>query len=109
MGWQPAQEASSADWLTPYLAFLMTDSYDAVRYIAHRSLKSLGVSDADYDFIAAPDLRSRSVNQIRTLWLRQPHKKIPPTVLINPDLKIQHQEIDRLLARRNQRRIRMHE
>jgi len=44
MGWAPAQqalEATSRGWLQPYLALLQKDSYDAVRYIASRSLKSL--------------------------------------------------------------------
>ena len=41
MGWAPAQQASTAGWLQPYLALLQKDSYDAVRYIATRSLGSL--------------------------------------------------------------------
>ena len=42
LGWSPAQEASgSTDWMLLYLGELLTDPYDAVRYIAHRSLRSL--------------------------------------------------------------------
>jgi len=41
MGWAPAQQASPRGWLQPYLALLQKDSYDAVRYIASRSLTSL--------------------------------------------------------------------
>ena len=37
----PAQQTSARGWLQPYLALLQRDSYDAVRYIASRSLKSL--------------------------------------------------------------------
>src|SRR5262249_104019 len=33
MGWGPAQQASGTGWMPPYLALLLTDSYDAVRYI----------------------------------------------------------------------------
>ena len=48
MGWQAARETSGTDWLVPYLPEGLTDSYDAVRYIAARSLQA----PADYDFIA---------------------------------------------------------
>jgi Cytochrome c552 len=41
MGWAPAQEASGSGWLTPYLALLSRDSYDAVRHIAARSMATL--------------------------------------------------------------------
>jgi hypothetical protein len=41
MGWAPAQQASGTGWLTPYLALLAKDTYDAVRYIASRSLHTL--------------------------------------------------------------------
>jgi Cytochrome c552/Cytochrome c554 and c-prime len=41
MGWAPAQQASGTGWLTPYLALLQKDPYDAVRLIATRSLTTL--------------------------------------------------------------------
>jgi len=41
MGWRPAQEASGAGWLAPYLALTQKDQYDAVRLIASRSAKTL--------------------------------------------------------------------
>jgi hypothetical protein len=41
MGWTPAQQASGTGWLTPYLALTAKDSYDAVRYIAARSQRTL--------------------------------------------------------------------
>ena len=41
MGWSAAQQASGTGWMTPYLALLQKDSYDAVRYIAARSVKTL--------------------------------------------------------------------
>ena len=33
-GWPPAQRASGTNWMAPYLALLLNDPYDAVRYIA---------------------------------------------------------------------------
>jgi Cytochrome c552/Cytochrome c554 and c-prime len=41
MGWAPAQQASGSGWLAPYLALLSKDTYDAVRYIAARSMSTL--------------------------------------------------------------------
>ena len=41
MGWAPAQQASGTGWLAPYLALMQQDAYDAVRYIAARSLATL--------------------------------------------------------------------
>jgi hypothetical protein len=41
MGWAAAQQASGAGWLAPYLALAAKDPYDAVRYIAARSQRTL--------------------------------------------------------------------
>jgi len=41
MGWSAAQQASGRAWLAPYLALTAKDSYDAVRYIASRSQRTL--------------------------------------------------------------------
>ena len=41
MGWAPAQQASGTDWMAPYLALMLHDPYDAVRYIATRSRATL--------------------------------------------------------------------
>ncbi len=53
LGWQPAQEASGTRWMAPHLAELMSDPYEAVRYIAYRSLRTLpGYTAFDYDYLA---------------------------------------------------------
>src|SRR5205823_2491003 len=41
MGWKPAQEVAGTSWMPPYLSLLLDDPYDAVRFIAGRSLRSL--------------------------------------------------------------------
>jgi hypothetical protein len=41
LGWGPAQAASGAGWLAPYLALMQQDAYDAVRHIATRSRRTL--------------------------------------------------------------------
>ena len=59
MGWAPAQEASGTDWMAPYLAQLLDDPYDAVRFIAGRSLRTLpGFEAFEYDFVAGPTTRA---------------------------------------------------
>ena len=39
MGWAPARRISGHAWLPSYLAVLLLDPYDAVRYRAQRSLQ----------------------------------------------------------------------
>jgi hypothetical protein len=59
LGWQPARSAAQASFAKPLLGELMDDPYDAVRYIAERSLRSLG-TDAralGYDFVPRPETR----------------------------------------------------
>jgi hypothetical protein len=84
MGWAPAQETlpvTSRGWLQPYLALLQRDSYDAVRYIASRSLASLPAFQRD----ALP----RGNRQL----------------LITSDGKFDAAIVNRLVGARNNRRI----
>jgi hypothetical protein len=84
MGWAPAQQAlpaSSRGWLQPYLALLQKDSYDAVRYIASRSLKSL------------PAFR------------RDELPRGNPQLLITSDGTFDAAAVNRLVGARNNRRI----
>ena len=50
-GWEPAQEVSGTSWMVPYLGELLGDRYDAVRFIAARSLRTIpGFETLQYDF-----------------------------------------------------------
>ena len=50
-GWEPAQEVSGTSWMAPYLGELLGDRYDAVRFIAARSLRTIpGFETLQYDF-----------------------------------------------------------
>lgn len=66
MGWNDAQTASGgANWLAPYLAQLMDDPYPAVRYIAHRSLRTLPeYKTFPFDFSPDPSRRPSVAAQI---------------------------------------------
>ncbi len=57
MAWPPAREASGEDWMAPFLAELLVDPYDAVRFIAGRSLRALN-QPLDYDFLGPPEARA---------------------------------------------------
>ena len=86
-GWGPAIEASGgAAWMRPFLAHLLDDPYDAVRFVAARSLRAelaerLVVDPTaehapPYDFLASADARASA----RAAWLdRLADAKLPST------------------------------
>jgi formate-dependent nitrite reductase cytochrome c552 subunit len=108
-GWPPAQKASGTAWMAPYVALLLNDSYDAVRYIAARSLKTLpGYETFAFDFVA-PETE-RAVNQRRALGLwrdmrARQGRPAEPTLLFNADGTFIADRIDRLSKQRNNRRV----
>jgi hypothetical protein len=59
LGWQPARTASRAAFAPALLGVLMDDPYDAVRYIAERSLRATDPTAHDfaYDFAKRPGER----------------------------------------------------
>jgi hypothetical protein len=77
MGWEPAQRASGTTWMAPFLSVLLNDPYDAVRFIAYRSLRSQpGFAGFRYDFIA-PAERAMDVWQAT----RGPARRDPALLL----------------------------
>lgn len=81
MGWAAAQAAAGRAWLTPYLALTARDSYDAVRYIAARSQRSL------------PPFR------------REELPRNSPQLLIKPDGTFDAEAVNRLVRLRDNRRV----
>lgn len=69
LGWQPAGSAAQASFVKPLLGELMDDPYDAVRYIAEHSLRTLGTDTRalGYDFVPRPDTRRPFAPQIAAL------------------------------------------
>ena len=102
MGWQPAQEVSGKGWAEPYLAILMQDQYDAVRYIAHRSLNQIGgYEDISFDFTAAPSNNPVGPAEVMMRW--NAHAKAAsfrPELLIAPGGKLDSR-VGSLLQKRN--------
>ena len=88
MGWQPAQETSDTSWMVPHLAELLNDPYDAVRYIAYRSLRSLPqFANFEYDFLADQEQRIETVLPVILNWRsnRQTMDRRDPELLFDVD------------------------
>ncbi|MEE2780860.1 MAG: multiheme c-type cytochrome [Planctomycetota bacterium] len=69
MGWPEAQEISGTEWIAPQLAVLLKDPYDAVRYIANRSLTSLpGYEQWSFDFLTSPQKREVASVRAIAIW-----------------------------------------
>ncbi len=109
MGWEPAQTASRADWMAPFLARALDDPYDAVRHIGSRSLARLpGFVNFQYDYLAPPAERRRAVGRAMQLWKLPsdtPWRSDGDRVLILPDGTLRSDEVERLLDSRDHRPI----
>jgi hypothetical protein len=109
MGWSAAQRASGTSWIAPYLALAMDDPYDAVRFIAARSLRTLpGFDSFQFDFVASPERRVAARTAAMDQW-RQANelkrRRVEPALLINPDGTFETTAVDRLRRQRNNRRV----
>jgi hypothetical protein len=113
LGWDAAQAASGTDWMAPYLAMLLEDPYDAVRFIAYRSLRSLpGFSGFDFDFICTPPERTAARQRALGIWRNRNESKLAvprPQVLLDPAGTLQLPEVERLLQQRDTRAVNLGE
>jgi hypothetical protein len=112
MGWPPAQRASGAGWMGPYLAELLTDRYDAVRSIAYRSLRTLpGFADFRYDYVAPPDQRMADAVRALTVWQNQPRPdgRSDRELLFSSRDYVDMEAVGRLLRQRDNRQILLRE
>ncbi len=108
MGWRPAGEVSGTDWLPPYLITLLDDPYDAIRFIAHRSLKRIdGFEDLKYNFVAPESERRMVAEQMMRAWKKKDHLGIPlnNSVLMDATGKVHRETFDRLKRQRDDRDI----
>ncbi len=105
MGWEPAVDASDSEWLVPYLAQLLTDPYDVVRYVAERSLRRIeAYRDVSYDWLAPAADREVAAERLRQRWderREERERKSDPAVLIGGDGGLNSQEFKRLVEQRN--------
>ncbi len=106
-GWEPARETSGTDWMPPLLSALLEDPYDAVRYIAGRSLTSLpDYGDLEYDFISSPQERTDAARTVFDAWANRAAQRTPnEALLIDPDGRLQRDVFDRLRSMRDDRPV----
>ncbi|MGI9466012.1 MAG: multiheme c-type cytochrome [Rubripirellula sp.] len=104
MGWQPAIDASTSEWMARYLAHLLADPYDVVRYIAGKSLKAIeGFGDLKYDYVAdVADRLSAQANAIKR-WKERAttHASPDASVLIDSHGKLLLQQFRELASQRD--------
>ncbi len=108
MGWQAAREASGTDWMPAYLAQLLADPYDAVRFIAGRSLRTIpGVDSVDYDAFAEPPRRAEVARRVFEEWEARANRvdRTNEELLIDSRGALRRNEISRLLQERNNRPV----
>ena len=108
MGWTPAQEASGTSWMVPHLGEALGDRYDAVRFIAARSLRSLpGYPDLKYDFIGPEQDRINTAVGVLRAWRANPasRQRRDPELLVDADGDLRVDAMRQLFNQRDQRRL----
>jgi len=107
MGWSPAREISGTQWMVPYLATLLADPYDAVRFNAQRTLRLYPEYESvcrDSVLGATRDQQDRMLQHILADWAQRfPHQgdRSGPAFLMRPDARIDRSIFARLAALRN--------
>lgn len=99
LGWAPAHAASNPVFMPALLGVLMDDPYDAVRYIAGHSLRTLpnvDLTTLNYDFVPRPDTRAPVAPRVASL-------QRPP--LSAAEAERQRALFQRLLPGRNHRAV----
>jgi hypothetical protein len=97
--------------MAPHLATLLDDPYDAVRFIAGRSLRSLPQFDKfSYDFVSSPKERYQAQLRTMALWDRSRERRRTDThLLFDAEGNVAVNRVLRLMKERDNRRIRMRE
>ena len=105
-GWTPAQEAAGTSWMLPHLAELLNDPYEAVRFIAYRSLRSLpGYTDFEYDYLADREQRVATLLPALQFWRNSTvsRRRRDPELLVDTDGLVLVDAFRRILNQRDNR------
>ncbi|MEZ4382246.1 MAG: cytochrome c3 family protein [Nannocystaceae bacterium] len=109
-GWGPARAAAGERWQAPLLAALLRDPYDAVRFIAGRSLAELpGYADLDYDYVAPAAEREAIAREVERRWRAQGDGRREPELLRAADGSLDAGAFAALLEGRDDRPIDLRE
>ena len=104
LGWDSARQVSGSDWMPPFLGQLLEDPYDAVRFIAARSLRrSEAFADWSYEFFGPTEVRAAAHREVLERWQRLPHGADRPAVLIDANGAVNRDLQERLLRQRDDR------
>lgn len=72
LGWEPAIQASGGEWAPGILTILMEDDYQAVRFVAGRSLKRWpGYAGIGFDYVAEKEERTKAVSAAKEIWRKR--------------------------------------
>ena len=106
-----ARAASGTDWMAPYLAQLLEDPYDAVRFAAARSLNTLpGMAGLKADFLVPADRRRSLQLQTMAAWDRsRATRRTEERLLMTPAGTVDATRVIALLRQRNTRRMLLRE
>ena len=97
-------------WMPPYLTLLLDDPYDAVRFIAGRSLQSFpSFTEFTYDFVASRQQRLTNIERALAMWRRAKGagQRTDTPLLLDDNGALQYEEWRRLLRQRDDRRVRL--
>jgi len=113
MGWRTAQEASGTNWMPAHLSAMLDDPYDAVRFIAYRSMRSLpGFKELGGDFLAPPAQRGSDIARVLRQWKpswADGSRSASDELLLNSDGSFRLAIIQRLIAERDNRLVALNE
>ena len=105
MGWQAARQVSGADWIPPFLGQLLEDPYDAIRFIAARSLRqSKAFAKIEYKVFGSLEKRARSHQQVLNIWNALPsptNQSGREELLIDRTGRVRQELFNRLLRQRD--------
>jgi hypothetical protein len=113
MAWAPAQRASGRDWMAPFLAELLDDPYEALRFIVDRSLRSMpGFADFEYGFTAPQAARAATIPRAMQTWRAtgaRVNRPNPSELLLNADGDVMMDVVNRLTQSRDNRVVYLRE
>ena len=107
-----AQRASSTDWFGSFLTRLLEhERYPAVRYLAHRGLRSAHgeVAAGPFDYLAAPAVRLSQLRALQARYDAAPPKARPPQLPLTQDGVPDDDVLRRLIKTRHDPDLMIHE
>jgi hypothetical protein len=109
LGWKPALDAAHAagasSWAAGYLGHLLADPYDAVRFVAARSLAAIAPEMVDdVDFLAPVAARADARERMLEAWRGTAGKRDADSAVM-----LDERTFERLARNRNDVRVELHE